>query len=64
MPATPWAVLPFARRRATATPNPDHLITDYVPDAAGQIVQTIDPRGITQSTTYDSRGRVTNQFEA
>lgn len=45
-------------------PNAKFQVTDYLPDAAGQRVQTTDPRGVVQRTLYDSRGRVVEQIEA
>jgi len=41
----------------TGVGTPDEATTQYQYDAAGNLVATIDPRGHTWSSTYDSRNR-------
>lgn len=45
-------------------PNATYLVTDNLPNAAGEQVETIDPRGISTKTTFDSRGRAIEQVAA
>lgn len=42
---------------AATAPNVSFLITDFNRDAEGQVVSTVDPRGISTQTSFDSRGR-------
>jgi YD repeat-containing protein len=49
--------------RSTA-PNPTYLVTDFTLDAVGQRIAVIDPRAITSTTTFDTRGRVTKTVQA
>ena len=53
-----------AVRDPDGTPNSTALVTDYFNNAKGELVQTIDPRGISRTKTYDTRGRETERIEA
>ena len=44
--------------------NPKYLVTDYQLDAAGQQIGIVDPRNITSTMVYDTRGRMTSRTEA
>ena len=46
------------------TNNAPYLVTDYINDDEGQVIATIDPRGIRHETDYDFRGRTTFQIAA
>lgn len=45
-------------------PNANRLVTSYTVDAAGQQLRITDARGIADSMVYDSRGRLTDLYEA
>jgi RHS repeat-associated protein len=45
-----------------SSPNANHLLTEYVYDATGQVTQITDPRGIVNKTEYNSRGQVTQRI--
>jgi len=49
--------------RSSATSNPPYLVTDYGLDYEGQQTSITDPRGIVNTATFDSRGRLTDQVE-
>ena len=46
------------------SPNAKYIVGDIVLDAERQVSQRIDGRGITASTTFDSRGRTIERREA
>jgi RHS repeat-associated protein len=45
-------------------PNAKYLVTDYLPNTAGDVVETIDPRDVIHKTIRDSRGRAVEQIAA
>ena len=49
--------------RDTST-NPKFVVSDYQLDAEGQQSGIVDPRNITSTMAYDSRGRLTSRIEA
>jgi len=51
-------------RKVDPDPNGKYVITDYIYDDAGNLIETIDGRGISSTTTYDSRGRAIEQVAA
>ena len=46
------------------SPNPKYIVTDYQLDAAGQQTGIVDPRNITSTMAYDTRGRLTTRTDA
>jgi RHS repeat-associated protein len=50
--------------RKTSTTDASGNITSYVYNKLGQIIQTLDPKWITTTYTYDYRGKITTETRA
>ena len=50
--------------RDAGSTNASFLITDYLHNSDGQVVETIDPNGNRQASSYDDRGRMVSETNA